>query len=205
MMFDEVEHELEKLQQENAQLLELVERLKLEATIHAQEARTANATIAEIYQVVSGGTGEQGNWYGAQPVREAVEKLKAELERLKQDDAERCALIRDMEDDERRMQAELARVKLIKDQHAETLRGVASMPAHDGERMKLWASDSLQGYTETLDCTVLKLQDQLTQCQQREARLREALGYIGSGDATSLTEAEAVARHVLDQVKKEAS
>jgi hypothetical protein len=34
-----------------------------------QEARAANATIAEIYQLCSGGKGEPGNWNGAEPVR----------------------------------------------------------------------------------------------------------------------------------------
>jgi len=39
----------------------LIERLKLEAQSHAQEARTANATIAEIYQLCTEATGELGN------------------------------------------------------------------------------------------------------------------------------------------------
>lgn len=52
----------------------LIARLKLEAQIHAQEARTANATIAEIYQCVSGATGEPGNWHGAEPVRRLVQE-----------------------------------------------------------------------------------------------------------------------------------
>lgn len=56
---------------------ELCERLKLEAQLHAQEARTANATIAEIYQLVTGATGEPGNWNGAKPVREYILKLQA--------------------------------------------------------------------------------------------------------------------------------
>lgn len=56
---------------------DLVERLKLEAQIHAQEARTANATIAEIYQIVSGGKGEPGNWHGAEPVRQRIAELEA--------------------------------------------------------------------------------------------------------------------------------
>jgi hypothetical protein len=51
---------------------ELIERLRLEAQIHAQEARTANATIAEIYQLCSGGKGEPVNWHGAEPVRALI-------------------------------------------------------------------------------------------------------------------------------------
>lgn len=53
--------------------------LLLEAQVHAQEARTANATIAEIYQVVSGGRGECGNWHGAEPVQKEIVRLTAEL------------------------------------------------------------------------------------------------------------------------------
>lgn len=52
----------------------LIESLKQEAQIHALEARTANRTIAEIYQVVSGKTGEPGNWHGAEPVKQLMGK-----------------------------------------------------------------------------------------------------------------------------------
>lgn len=57
-------------------LQELVDRLKLEAKGHAQEARTANATIAEAYQAVTGAKGEPGNWNGAVPIRTEVERLR---------------------------------------------------------------------------------------------------------------------------------
>ena len=60
----------------------LAERLKQEAQAHAMEARTANSTIYEIYQIVSGGKGEPGSWHGAEPVRaklEALERENAEL------------------------------------------------------------------------------------------------------------------------------
>jgi hypothetical protein len=60
----------------------LAERLKREAVQHAQEARTANSTIAEIYQVVCEGKGEPGNWNGAEPVRERFNALRARVERL---------------------------------------------------------------------------------------------------------------------------
>lgn len=77
------DEEAAQLEAENAQLKVLVDRLKMEAQVHAQEARTANATIYEIYQVASGGTGELGNWHGAEPVRKAIGKLKAEVNQLK--------------------------------------------------------------------------------------------------------------------------
>jgi hypothetical protein len=60
--------------------IDLIETLRREAQIHAQEARTANATIAEIYQVVTGKTGEPGNWNGALPVRKAIDNLLSQLE-----------------------------------------------------------------------------------------------------------------------------
>lgn len=65
------------------ELTALAERLKLEAQIHAGEARSANATIAEIYQLCTGSTGEPGNWHGAEPVRQALASKEAELLRLR--------------------------------------------------------------------------------------------------------------------------
>lgn len=60
------------------QLRYKVVALRREAQIHAQEARTANATIAEIYQLVTGATGEPGNWQGAEPVRKKLAALEAQ-------------------------------------------------------------------------------------------------------------------------------
>jgi len=56
------------------------ERLTREAQMHAQEARTANATIAEMYQLISNATGEPGNWNGAKPLREYIERMNVERE-----------------------------------------------------------------------------------------------------------------------------
>lgn len=76
---------VEKLEQALAEKDQLIERLKQEAEAHAQEARTANHTIAEIYQVVSGATGEPGNWHGAEPVRRRMaEKDKAYQQLMEQ-------------------------------------------------------------------------------------------------------------------------
>lgn len=72
---------VEQQAREIAELKGLAERLKKEAQIHAQEARTANSTIAEIYRCVSGGTGEPGNWNGAKPVRELLDDQRARLSR----------------------------------------------------------------------------------------------------------------------------
>lgn len=61
------------------------DNLKQQAKNWAHEARAANSTIAEIYQLCTGATGEPGNWHGAEPVR----KLVAERDALA---AERDAL-----------------------------------------------------------------------------------------------------------------
>jgi hypothetical protein len=55
---------------------ELIDRLRLEAQTHAQEARTQRATVHEIYRLVTGGTGEPGDWNGAEPVRRAFERIR---------------------------------------------------------------------------------------------------------------------------------
>lgn len=60
----------------------LEERLRIEAQSHASEARTANATIHEIYQVLSGGKGEPGNWHGAEPARRYVDASHARITEL---------------------------------------------------------------------------------------------------------------------------
>ena len=62
------------------------DNLKQQAKNWAHEARAANSTIEEIYQLCTGATGEPGNWHGAEPVR----KLVAERDALV---AERDALV----------------------------------------------------------------------------------------------------------------
>lgn len=61
--------------------------LKQQAQIHAMDARTANSTIYEIYQVVTGSTGEPGTWNGARPVREVFDALRDERDTLLADKA----------------------------------------------------------------------------------------------------------------------
>ncbi len=70
------------LESENDRLLTLASDLKLQAQTHAMEARSANSTVAEIYQIISGGKGEPGSWRGSKPVREYVEAAKGEILRL---------------------------------------------------------------------------------------------------------------------------
>lgn len=47
-------------------------RLIQQAQIWKSEARCANDTIAQIYQLVTGARGEPGNWNGANPVRNLI-------------------------------------------------------------------------------------------------------------------------------------
>jgi len=68
----------------------LTERLKQEAQVHAQEARTANTTIAEIYQACSGATGEHGNWHGAAPVIAALQQREEEIAELTRKGGDLC-------------------------------------------------------------------------------------------------------------------
>lgn len=67
-----LEADIERLQTLNADLI-------VQAQGHAQEARTANSTIYEIYQVLSGSKGEPGNWNGAEPARRYVEAAQSTL------------------------------------------------------------------------------------------------------------------------------
>jgi hypothetical protein len=48
------------------------------------EARTANSTVNEIYQIISGGTGEPGNWNGAEPVRAYVASSQALVQSMRE-------------------------------------------------------------------------------------------------------------------------
>jgi hypothetical protein len=74
--------EISRLLSENEELRNLTADLRLQAQTNAMEARGANATINEIYQIISGGKGEPGNWNGAEPVRRYVEAAKGEILRL---------------------------------------------------------------------------------------------------------------------------
>lgn len=61
------------------QLQSKYEQCKQQAEIWAQEARAQKATVHEIYQFITGATGEPGDWNGAKPVVEYVEQLREAL------------------------------------------------------------------------------------------------------------------------------
>ena len=75
-------NECKKLEAELARVRELCEALKQQAEIHALEASTQRATVREIYQLVSDGKGEPGDWNGARPVRDFIERERTDKERL---------------------------------------------------------------------------------------------------------------------------
>lgn len=81
-------------QLEIERLRDLCERLKLEAQIHAQEARTQASIVKECYRAVTDGKGEPGDWNGARPVIDEIERLQAENAALRAD-AERFRYLRD--------------------------------------------------------------------------------------------------------------
>lgn len=85
------------------------EHLLQQAKIHAQEARTANASLSECYQVATGSTGEPGNWNGAEPIR----SLKAELDAANHQLLSCYLRIEELEADHR---AEVIRAESIKEQ-----------------------------------------------------------------------------------------
>jgi hypothetical protein len=61
-------------------------QLLMQAQIWKQEANCANHTIRQIYQTVTGASGEPGNWRGAEPVKTLIaerDALRAEVERLR--------------------------------------------------------------------------------------------------------------------------
>ncbi|MEN0115383.1 MAG: hypothetical protein AAGD15_01565 [Agrobacterium cavarae] len=102
--------EIDRLQRENAELRNLADRFKLEAQGHAMEARTANSTIYEIYQIVTGAKGEPGNWRGAEPVRKYVSQLMIDASNHAAD-AE--TVRREREVERRRAEAAEAEVKRL--------------------------------------------------------------------------------------------
>ena len=55
---------------------------RAEAQAHAQEARTQRATVHEIYQLITGATGEPGDWNGAEPIRKALDDQRAAMDGL---------------------------------------------------------------------------------------------------------------------------
>lgn len=74
---DESRRAFERAEADVQALVRERDALKQQAECHAMEARTANATIAEIYQAVTGATGEPGNWNGAVPVVAELTRLRA--------------------------------------------------------------------------------------------------------------------------------
>lgn len=71
--------ECERLRARIAELEVQRDALKQQAETWAQEARTQKSTVHEIYRLCTGGTGEPGDWHGAEPVRALIARI-ADLE-----------------------------------------------------------------------------------------------------------------------------
>lgn len=70
--FSDVEERWASVIEQRNQAQALNDRLRLEAQVHAGEARAHKSTVQECYQSVSGGTGEPATWNGAKPVERAI-------------------------------------------------------------------------------------------------------------------------------------
>jgi len=118
------------------------DNLKQQAKNWAHEARAANSTIEEIYQLCTGATGEPGNWHGAEPVR----KLVAEINKLECDYADQVL---------RAMSAEAERDALAAELAAARAQEPSYLLTPDGKCYAYGASPPLStGYA---DATLLKL------------------------------------------------
>jgi hypothetical protein len=60
------------LRAENERLTRERDALKQQAKQWAMEAKAQKTTVHECYRAVTGGTGEPGDWHGAQPVIDAL-------------------------------------------------------------------------------------------------------------------------------------
>ncbi len=122
------------VQPELDRLRNLVAILQQQAEIHAQEARTANATIYEAYQAVTGATGEPGNWNGARPIRGELDRLRAENARMRSVGTDALTVLKFAFNRihvlPRSRDTELANDI---DKVLGRLRAALSAPAHDGE------------------------------------------------------------------------
>ena len=115
---EKLRDKIDKLIMDNAAKDDLIEKLKREAEFHAGEAKCHKSTVHEIYQVISSGKGEKGNWNGARPVIEYVEAMKAEIEQLKDDSP-----VRKLEGDAKWIATDLIEKIEAKDKEIERLRG----------------------------------------------------------------------------------
>lgn len=73
---------LERVTAERDSWRRVAERCETEAQQWKGEALAHKSSLHEAYQVLTGATGEPGNWNGAQPVREYVEAAEARISSL---------------------------------------------------------------------------------------------------------------------------
>jgi DNA repair exonuclease SbcCD ATPase subunit len=88
--FDADMRTIAELQKRIGELEAERDSLKLQAVAQAQEMRSHKSSLHEAYQYITGATGEPGNWNGARPIKEAVDKLRQALtaERQRREEAD---------------------------------------------------------------------------------------------------------------------
>lgn len=141
--------EVARLLGENDKLRDLTAHLRLQSQTHAMEARSANSTINEIYQVISGGKGERGSWQGAEPVRRYVNIVRR-TENLLRDQLEWYG-----------EQARLAR--LI---HSEGDKGRNALAEDGGKRARSALSAQVQDNAEPPICATTSAAEDISLTQQ---------------------------------------
>ena len=70
--------EITTLRQKLEQAEARADACQLQAQIWKQEARAQSSTVAEIYQELTGKTGEPGDWNGVRPLKPAILRKQAE-------------------------------------------------------------------------------------------------------------------------------
>jgi hypothetical protein len=81
LVMEEAADEMERLRERAERAERERDDARQQAQVHAQEARTQRATVTEMLQAATGGTGEPGDWHGAKPVIDELKRLRARAER----------------------------------------------------------------------------------------------------------------------------
>ena len=77
---------------EIARLTNIVDAVRMQAQRWAQEARTQQDTVCRIYEIVTGKTGEPGDWHGERPVADEIARLNAVIRAMAIEATARCGV-----------------------------------------------------------------------------------------------------------------
>ncbi len=90
-VYDQLFHRNQELEHEKQALIDENDLLRQEAQMHAQKARTHRTTAHEIYQIITGGQGEPGNWQRDQQHADLPNQAARVFVSITQEDAHRLA------------------------------------------------------------------------------------------------------------------